>query len=116
MIKDAEETDIRKPLKTNMKDVLIAAIELAKKGGEEVVKVRRRSTLIVQSKGKTKEGANDPVTEADYNSHCVMYYGLKKAFPKLKVYCPIIWKNLLLGLKHLYVNVNKPMYKLIPKY
>lgn len=85
MIKDVEDSETNKPATINVKQVLLSAVELAKKGGEEVVKVRKNADMAVHSKGKTKEGANDPVTIADYNSHCVMYFGLKKAFPKLKV-------------------------------
>lgn len=40
----------------------------------------------IHSKGKTKEGANDPVTEADFRSHCVMQRGLKRWFPKLRIF------------------------------
>lgn len=85
MLKDVDNSEAEKLATINIKQVLVAAIELAEKGGEEVVKVRKKADMLVQSKGKTKEGANNPVTEADYNSHCVMYFGLKKAFPKLKV-------------------------------
>ena len=38
-----------------------------------------------KSKGKTREGANDPVTEGDMASHRVMYFGLKEAFPSLNI-------------------------------
>ena len=37
------------------------------------------------SKGKTLEGANDPVTEGDMQSHRVMYNGLRKAFPGIRI-------------------------------
>ena len=38
-----------------------------------------------RSKGKTREGANDPVTEGDLASHRVMYFGLREAFPSLNI-------------------------------
>jgi len=69
----------------NLKRLLVAAVEVAIKGGKEVVAVRNASHTGEQSKGKTNEGVNDPVTRADYNSHCVMYYSLIHSFPKVKV-------------------------------
>lgn len=69
----------------NLKRLLVAAVEVAIKGGNEVVAVRNAPHTGEQSKGKTKEGVNDPVTKADYNSHCVMYYSLIHSFPKVKV-------------------------------
>lgn len=69
----------------NLRKLLIAAIEVAEKGGKEVSYVRSLPSLDIKSKGKTKEGANDPLTNADRRSHCVMFYGLTQAFPKVKV-------------------------------
>ncbi|XP_050664986.1 putative inositol monophosphatase 3 [Leptidea sinapis] len=66
----------------NIKSILKAAIIAAERGGEVIV---RKGQGIVRSKGKTKEGANDPVTDADYASHCAMYFTLKNAFPRLSV-------------------------------
>jgi len=69
----------------NLKQLLVAAVEVAIKGGKEVVAVRNAPHTGEQSKGKTKEGVNDPVTKADYNSHCVMYYSLTHSFPHVKI-------------------------------
>ncbi|CAG2055485.1 unnamed protein product [Timema podura] len=69
----------------NLRKLLIAAIQVAEKGGKEVVAVKKDNNLDEKTKGKTKEGVNDPVTKADYKSHCVMYYSLKHWFPTLKV-------------------------------
>ncbi|XP_065350321.1 putative inositol monophosphatase 3 [Cloeon dipterum] len=71
--------------RVNMKALLVAAKEVAEKGGQQVRSARKLADMHIQSKGKTKEGVNDPVTDADFKSHCVMYHGLKKKFPKLKV-------------------------------
>lgn len=38
-----------------------------------------------ESKGQTREGANNPVTQGDMLSHKTMFYGFKKEFPKLNV-------------------------------
>lgn len=73
------------PSELNIRQILLTAIELAEKGGQEVVKVRKERNLKIGSKGLTKEGANDPVTEADYKSHCVMYFGFKKLYPTLQI-------------------------------
>lgn len=69
----------------NLRQLLIAAIEVAELGGKEVAYVRSLPDINIKSKGKTKEGADDPLTNADKKSHCVMYYGLTQAFPKVKV-------------------------------
>lgn len=68
----------------SLKKLLVAAIEVAVKGGKEIVAVRNAPNIGEKSKGNTK-GINDPVTKADYNSHCVMYYSLIHSFPKVKV-------------------------------
>jgi inositol monophosphatase 3 len=69
----------------SLKRLLVAAIEVAMKGGREIVAARNATNHGEKSKGKTKEGVNEPVTKADYNSHCVMYYSLSHSFPKIKV-------------------------------
>uniref|UniRef100_A0A8D9BUI0 inositol-phosphate phosphatase n=1 Tax=Cacopsylla melanoneura TaxID=428564 RepID=A0A8D9BUI0_9HEMI len=71
--------------KVNLKKLLIAAIQAAESGGREVVKVYLNGNLNEKSKGKTFEGANDPVTDADMRSHCAMYYSLVDQFPDVKI-------------------------------
>ena len=41
--------------------------------------------LQEESKGQTREGANNPVTQGDMLSHRAMFYGFKKGFPRLNV-------------------------------
>ncbi|KAK7873408.1 hypothetical protein R5R35_000203 [Gryllus longicercus] len=69
----------------NLKRLLIAAIEVAEKGGKEVHDIRQQDDVKERSKGKLQGGVNDPLTLADDKSHCIMYYSLKQNFPKLKV-------------------------------
>lgn len=69
----------------SLKLLLSAAIRAAQLGGYQVVAVHDQITFNVESKGKTKEGENDPVTAADYKSHCAMYNSLKEAFPGITV-------------------------------
>lgn len=69
----------------SLKSLLAAAIRAAEIGGFEVVAVHDQVKFEIQSKGKTKEGINDPVTEADYKSHCAMYHSLLEAFPSITV-------------------------------
>lgn len=69
----------------NLRKLLITAIEVAEKGGKQVKLVRNETNLNKHSKGKTKEGAEMLVTNADSRSHCVMYFGLEHTFPHLKV-------------------------------
>lgn len=76
-----------KPLterKVSLKNLLIAAIKAAESGGEEI-KVLDESSWNIRSKGRTREGAIDSVTDADYRSHCVMYFNLRNTFPYVDV-------------------------------
>ncbi|XP_026463108.1 putative inositol monophosphatase 3 [Ctenocephalides felis] len=70
---------------TNIRQLIIGSVEAAVNGGKEVVLISETKNLDLKSKGKTREGANDPVTNADLRSHCVMYYGLNKMFPNIKI-------------------------------
>ncbi|XP_017777822.1 PREDICTED: putative inositol monophosphatase 3 [Nicrophorus vespilloides] len=74
-LKDAPQVDLKK--------LLGVAIRAAKNGGIEVVSVKDK--LTVQSKGKTKEGLNDVVTTADFQSHCAMKATIKHHFPNVVV-------------------------------
>ncbi|KAJ6633699.1 putative inositol monophosphatase 3 [Pseudolycoriella hygida] len=73
------------PNYVNLRKLLIGSIQAAEKGGIEVVAVSKEKNIQEHSKGKTLEGANDPVTNADFRSHCVMQQGLQRIFPKLKI-------------------------------
>ena len=81
--------------KINLRRLLLVSIEAAERGGREVVKVINQANLKEESKGETKEGVKVPVTNADYKSHCVMYYGIKNSFPSVKVsrYFPLYINN-----------------------
>ncbi|KAM3958553.1 putative inositol monophosphatase 3 [Aphomia sociella] len=68
----------------NLKSLLKAAIYAAERGGKKIIEGKNHE-LNIKSKGKTLEGANDPVTDADYASHCSMFYSLKNTFPKLTI-------------------------------
>ncbi|XP_023336698.1 inositol monophosphatase 3 isoform X2 [Eurytemora carolleeae] len=69
----------------SLKQLLAVSIHAAVKGGIEVVRVREEADIGESSKGKTKEGANDPKTNGDMFSHRAMYWGIKKAFPHINV-------------------------------
>lgn len=62
------------------------AIEAAHRGGVEVKRIREQVDDIGEkSKGQTREGANNPVTDGDMLSHKAMYNTIKKAFPHVHV-------------------------------
>lgn len=67
----------------DLSSLLRASIKAAQIGGKEVVSAK--DSIKIESKGKTKEGANDSVTTADYNSHCAMLATLKRYFPSVVV-------------------------------
>lgn len=74
---------LRNPNEINLRKLLIGGIQAAQMGGLEVVAVSKN--IQPKSKGKTLEGANDPVTNADLRSHCVMEQGLKRLFSKITI-------------------------------
>ncbi|XP_036319062.1 putative inositol monophosphatase 3 [Rhagoletis pomonella] len=77
---------LRNQNKVNLRKLLIGAIQAAQRGGIEVLEVAQTRDLKERSKGKTDEGANDPFTDADGRSHCVMKEGLHRIFPRIKIF------------------------------
>lgn len=69
----------------SLKHLLSVSVSAAELGGLQVRNTRQSADIKESSKGKTKEGANDPVTYGDLLSHRTMLYTLKKSFPHLKV-------------------------------
>ncbi|KAL1129006.1 hypothetical protein AAG570_013538 [Ranatra chinensis] len=80
-----KDLDVDGPHRVNLRRLLVASVQAAERGGRRVALVRSRPEINSESKGKTREGAESLVTDADYSSHCVMYYGIKGIFPYLKV-------------------------------
>jgi len=74
------------PNRVNLRKMLIAAIQAAQRGGLEVLDVARSRKLKERSKGKTDEGVDDPITDADGRSHCVMKQGLQRIFPRVQIF------------------------------
>ncbi|XP_076264977.1 putative inositol monophosphatase 3 [Rhynchophorus ferrugineus] len=62
--------------------LLQTAISAAETGGRRVILVRDNPEIF--SKGKTKEGLEDSVTNADFLSHCAMKHVLTSQFPTVK--------------------------------
>ncbi|XP_037938832.1 putative inositol monophosphatase 3 [Teleopsis dalmanni] len=77
---------LRNQNKVNMRKLLIGSIQAAQRGGLEILSVARTRNLKERSKGKTDEGANDPFTDADARSHCVMKHGLQRIFPRIQIF------------------------------
>lgn len=74
---------MRNPDEVNLRKLLIGGIQAAQMGGLQVVYAS--NDIQAKSKGQTKEGANDPLTNADLRSHCVMENGLKRLFSKVTI-------------------------------
>lgn len=73
------------PGPVNLKHLLAAAIDAAEQGGKKVYDIRMSANLNEKSKGKTLEGANNPITDGDTLSHTAMFYSLRKSFPNVEV-------------------------------
>lgn len=74
---------MRNPNEIDLRKLLIGSIQAAQLGGLEVLSVA--DNIHAKTKGRTKEGANDPVTNADLKSHCIMDQGLRRLFPKVTI-------------------------------
>lgn len=77
---------LRNQNKVSLRQLLIAAVQAAQRGGLEVLEVANSRIMNEKSKGKTDEGANDPFTDADGRSHCVMKLGLRRLFPRVTIF------------------------------
>lgn len=72
--------------KVSLGELLCAAITAAEAGGVEVKNTRlQNNQLNEKSKGKTKEGVKDVLTDGDMKSHFIMSKTLLNAFPNVKV-------------------------------
>ncbi|XP_068605138.1 inositol monophosphatase 3 [Brachionichthys hirsutus] len=69
----------------DLRDLLAVSVEAAVLGGKEVKAVRDENHLEEKSKGKTREGASEPLTKGDLQSHVKMYNLLKSSFPGVTV-------------------------------
>ena len=77
--------DISTSESISMRELISASVDLAERGGREVVAVKKHHNENEKSKGETREGANDPVTDGDYRSHVKIISGFRKTFPQLHV-------------------------------
>lgn len=78
-------TAFRQRRNVDLRDLLSLSVEAAVLGGKEVKRVREENGLQEKSKGKTREGANDPLTMGDIESHRKMYNLIRNAFPEITV-------------------------------
>lgn len=69
----------------SLKELLKICVSVAEMGGEQVRVIKETDQMHKSSKGKTKEGVSDLLTEGDIRSHETIVYGLKKVFPTLKI-------------------------------
>ncbi|XP_013375665.1 PREDICTED: inositol monophosphatase 3 isoform X2 [Chinchilla lanigera] len=69
----------------DLREMLAASVLAAVRGGAEVRRVRESNRLLAQSKGKTREGADDKMTRGDALSNREMFFLLKTAFPGVQI-------------------------------
>ncbi|CAK6981083.1 inositol monophosphatase 3 [Scomber scombrus] len=75
----------RQPRKVDLRELLAVSVEAAVLGGIEVKNVRDENALKEKSKGKTREGVNELLTNGDLQSHRKMFNLLKNTFPDVTV-------------------------------
>ncbi|XP_076463057.1 inositol monophosphatase 3-like [Babylonia areolata] len=71
--------------RVSMRELLSVSIVLAERGGKRVREIADAHKLQATSKGKTKEGAKEMLTQGDLESHRTIVNGFLKAFPGLTV-------------------------------
>lgn len=70
----------------SLRSLLKSSIKASKLGGIEIIDVHKNiDDIKIEIKGLTNEGIDDPVTLADYKSHCAMYNYLSTIFPSVTV-------------------------------
>lgn len=69
----------------DLREMLALSVEAAVRGGEEVKRVMEEGELHGKIKGKTKEGADEILTNGDLQSHQKMYHLIKNTFPSIQV-------------------------------
>ncbi|XP_060899858.1 inositol monophosphatase 3 [Labrus mixtus] len=76
---------VRQKRTVDLRDLLAVCVEAAVLGGKEVKTVREENNLNEKSKGETREGASEPLTLGDLQSHRKMFNLIKNTFPEITV-------------------------------
>ncbi|XP_041660343.1 inositol monophosphatase 3 [Cheilinus undulatus] len=76
---------LRQKKTVDLRDLLAVSVEAAVLGGKEVKTVRNENNLKEKSKGKTREGASEPLTLGDLQSHRKMFNLIKNTYPGVTV-------------------------------
>lgn len=106
-VAETQHVDLRK--------LLAVSLLAAKRGGDKVREVREAGVLGEKSKGKTREGADDKITDGDVQSNRQMYYTIHNTFPNLQInseeqvvkdeHEPLLWDG----------NIPDDVIKVIPE-
>lgn len=83
--RDSLESPAKNQNEINLRKLLIGVIQASMKAGHQVMEVSKLDNQNVQTKGETKEGVADLITDADSKAHCLIATGLLRIFPKLKL-------------------------------